>query len=191
MKSKDTKEIYVAFLRGINVGGHHKVPMAELRKVLEGLQFRNVVTLLNSGNIIFGSLSEDPECLEERISEHLEKTFGFPIPTVVKRSETIKELTGNNPFKDIVLTKDIRLYVTFLRNDVEIEIKFPWACDDNSFKILDKTGKIILSVLDLSISGTPKAMEVLEKYFGNDITTRNWNTVERIAIKLKDNNSEK
>ena len=44
---------YVALLRGINVGGHHKVPMAELRKELENLGFTNIVTILNSGNVIF------------------------------------------------------------------------------------------------------------------------------------------
>lgn len=44
---------YVAFLRGINVSGHHKVPMADLRKEMEKLNFEKVITILNSGNIIF------------------------------------------------------------------------------------------------------------------------------------------
>jgi len=57
------KEKYVAFLRGINVGGHHKVPMADLRKELEKLGFENVMTLLNSGNIIFEVISDYEENL--------------------------------------------------------------------------------------------------------------------------------
>ena len=180
MKSIEVKEKYVAFLRGINVGGHHKVPMADLRKELEKLGFENVTTLLNSGNIIFEAISDNEENLEKKISAHLEKSFGFPIPTIVRKSEMIYELLNNNPFKDVQLTKDIRLYVSFLQENVQTELKLPWTSSDNSYKIIGKIGKNILSVLDLSVSKTPKAMEDLERYFGKNITTRNWNTIKRI-----------
>jgi uncharacterized protein (DUF1697 family) len=55
---------YVAFLRGINVGGHHKVPMADLRKELGKLDFKNSVTLLNSGNIKFETIPDKLESLK-------------------------------------------------------------------------------------------------------------------------------
>ena len=177
-------EKYVAFLRGINVGGHHKVPMAELRKELESIGFENVVTLLNSGNIIFESINDNIENLEKIISEHLEKSFGFPIPTLIRKSKIIYELSNNNPFRDIKLTKDIRLYVSFLRKNNTTKFKIPYESQDKSYKIIGISDKIILSILDLSISKTPKAMSVLDKYFGKDITTRNWNTIERIVKKL-------
>ena len=187
MKSKKVKEKYVAFLRGINVGGHHKVPMVQLREEMEKLNFENVVTLLNSGNIIFDAIADESERLEKIISEHLEKAFGFPIPTILRRSEMIYKLMSNNPFKDIILTKDIRLYVSFLRKDTESVLQLPWTNDDNSFKIIDKIDGTIVSVLDLSVSKTIKGMEVLERNFGKDITTRNWNTINRVAKKLEAN----
>jgi len=176
---------YVAFLRGINVGGHHKVPMAELKKELQKLELENIVTLLNSGNIIFDSAGESLSSLEKKVSEHLEKSFGFSIPTIIRKSELIYELLSKNPFKDVKLTKDIRLYVSFLRKNDNTKLKLPWISSDNSYKVIGKSDKTILSVLDLSISRTPKAMETLEKNFGKDITTRNWNTIERIGKKLK------
>ncbi len=176
---KKVKEKHVAFLRGINVGGHHKVPMAELRKEMEKLNFENVVTLLNSGNIVFDAVDADIESLEKTISEHLEKTFGFPIPTIIRKSKTIYGLLDNNPFTDIILTKDIRLYVSFLRNETETELQLPWTSDDKSFKIIGINNKTILSVLDVSISKT-----ALARSFGTDITTRNWNTIQRIEKKL-------
>ncbi len=179
------KEKYVAFLRGINVGGHHKVPMADLRKEIEKLGFENVTTLLNSGNIIFEAISDNEETLEKKISAHLEKSFGFPIPTVIRKSEMIYELLKSNPFKDVKLTKDIRLYISFLQENVQTKLKLPWTSSDNSYKIIGKIGKNILSVLDISISKTPKAMEDLERYFGKNITTRNWNTIKRIEKKFK------
>ena len=185
MKSKKVKETYVAFLRGINVGGHHKVPMVELHKEMKKLNFEKVVTILNSGNIVFDAIADDLENLEKTISEHLEKAFGFPIPIILRKSEMIYRLLSSNPFKNILLTKDIRLYVSFLRKDNETDLPLPWTNDDNSFKIIDIRDKTILSVLDLSVSKTPKGMEALERSFGTDITTRNWNTIKRIEKKLE------
>ncbi|WP_108807607.1 DUF1697 domain-containing protein [Aquimarina spinulae] len=178
---------YVAFLRGINVSGHHKVPMADLRKEIEKLNFEKVITILNSGNIIFDSAKDDVKSLEKMVSDHLEKTFGFPIPTIIRKSETIYHLLDKDPFKDILLTKDIRLYVSFLKEDVKTDLQLPWTNDNNAFKIIDKIDKTIISVLDLSVTKTPKGMEALERYFGKQITTRNWNTIKRIEKKLEIN----
>lgn len=178
---------YVAFLRGINVSGHHKVPMADLRKEMEKLNFEKVITILNSGNIIFDSAKDDVKSLEKIVSDHLEKTFGFPIPTIIRKSETIYHLLDKDPFKDILLTKDIRLYVSFLQEDVKTDLQLPWVNDNNAFKIIGKIDKAIISVLDLSITKTPKGMEALERYFGKQITTRNWNTIKRIEKKLEIN----
>jgi uncharacterized protein (DUF1697 family) len=184
MNSKKIAEKYVAFLRGINVGGHHKVPMADLRKELEKFDLENVVTLLNSGNVIFNSIADNPKSIENMISRNLEKAFGFPIPTIIRNSRTIYQLVDDSPFKDVRITKDIRLYVSFLRKSTQTDLELPWASSDNSFKIIEKRDNAILSVLDLSVSKTPHAMKVVEKYFGTDITTRNWKTIERIANKL-------
>lgn len=179
-----SREQYVAFLRGINVGGHHKLPMADLKKELEKLGFENAVTLLNSGNVVFDSVKDTVKNIEEKISAHLEKTFGFPVPTLVRKAEAITELLENNPFEKITLTKDIRRYVSLLRADDVAGLRLPWKSPDDSFEILEIRSKIIISVLDLSINKTPKAMEALEKFYGKDITTRNWNTIERIGKKL-------
>jgi uncharacterized protein (DUF1697 family) len=184
MNATASKKTYIAFLRGINVGGHHKVPMADLRNKLEKLGFENVVTLLNSGNVIFDSTDDEIDTLERILSEHLEKSYGFPVPTILRTSEMICELLENNPFKTISVTKDTRLYISFLREHRQTELKIPWESQDKSFKIIDIKEKILCSVLDLSVSKTPKAMEVLERYFGKDITTRNWNTIEQIGKKI-------
>lgn len=172
---------YISLLRGINVGGHHKVPMAELRKEMTKLGFENVNTLLNSGNVIFdASLGQDEE-FEEVIANHLEKIFGFPIPVLIRKSEVIIALIKNNPFKQIEVTKDTRLYISFLKEKPEINLIFPWTSNDGSYQILEIRGRTICSVLDLAVTQTPKGMDALELLFGKNITTRNWNTINRIA----------
>lgn len=187
MKQKREKGNYVAFLRGINVGGHHKVPMADLRKEFEHLGCENLVTILNSGNVIFDAQVSNLKTIEQKIEVHLEKFFGFPIPTIVRRSSAMVDLYHSEPFKDMVLTKDIRQYISFLKKDVEVGLALPWTSPDQSYTILSKADGNILSVLDLSVSKTPKAMEALEKNFGKQITTRNWNTIIRIEKKIVDN----
>lgn len=180
----DKTKRYVAFLRGINVGGHHKVPMVELRKMLEQLKMQNVMTLLNSGNIIFESRNTDPGELESLISQQLENTFGFPVPTLVRSAADITRLHADAPFRDIAVTPEVRLYISFLKERRPLDIELPWNSDDGSFRIIDDQGRAVLSVLDLSKSKTPKAMEALEKFYGKDITTRNWKTIERIVARL-------
>lgn len=184
MNSKKERERYVAFLRGINVGGHHKIPMVDLRKELEELGFTNVVTLLNSGNVIFDSVTNDKERLEKMISENLKTTFGFPVPAIIRKAETIYQMFNSAPFQNIKMTKDIRLYVSFLKDNTQSNLELPWASHDNSYKLIGIRDKAIFSILDLSVSKTPKAMGALEKFFGTDITTRNWKTMERIIKKL-------
>ena len=182
----NNKQTYVALLRGINVGGHHKVPMATLRNEMESLGFSNVVTLLNSGNIIFDSADADVKQLENNIAQHLEKVFGFIIPVWVIKGEDIATLIQMGPFEKVDVTKDTRLYVSFLKEPLSIELSLPWKSEDQSYVIIDAKDKIICSVLDLSVGTTVKGMDILEKLFGSAITTRNWNTILRIGDKIKD-----
>lgn len=120
------------------------------------------------------------------MAAHLERAFGFPIPTIIRKAEMINRWLEDDPFKEVILTKDIRLYVTFLKEDKEFDFQLPWTSEDQSYKIISKQEKNILSILDLTISKTPKAMLILEKSVGKDITTRNWNTIIRLGKKLAD-----
>lgn len=180
----DKKQTYIALLRGINVGGHHQVPMVDLRNEMGKMGFKNVTTLLNSGNIIFDGTSTQGAKLEEEIATHLEKFFGFRIPVLIRKDEEIIELINANPFGDIEVTQDIRLYITFLKEIPENKLTLPWISEDRSYRIIDIRDRAICSVLDLSATKTPKGMDTLEQLFGKNITTRNWNTLDRIANKL-------
>lgn len=171
----------IGFLRGINVGGHHKVPMADLQIKLMELGCENVKTLLNSGNFVFSINEMNFQELEDKIEKHLFNAFGFPIPVILKYQSEITDLINMNPFEKIIIHKDIRLYVTFLKSTPEVELTIPYISKDNAFQIISVQNKIILSVLDLSVTKTTKGMDDLEKLFGKNITTRNWNTIVKIS----------
>ncbi len=168
------------FLRGINVGGHHKVPMAELRNKLTEIGCLNVRTLLNTGNFVFDTNQTNIQDLENKMEEYLSNSFGFPIPAIIRTRKEISDLVAENPFEKIEVHKDIRLYVSFLKDAPKAELTIPYVSDDKTYQIISVKEKIILSVLDLSTTNTPKGMDVLEKLYGKNITTRNWNTVKKV-----------
>ena len=175
------KQKYVALLRGINVGGHHKVPMAELKKEFQAMGFAGIQTLLNSGNVIFNGDPGKEESLEKMVADHLSQSFGFPIPVLIRKVADIKNTINAAPFHGIEVHKDIRLYVTFFKDIPAKTMDFPWKSDDGSFQILSVKDSMVYSVLDVSQTKSNEAMNVLEKYFGKQITTRNWNTLLKIV----------
>lgn len=172
---------YVLLLRGINVGGN-MVKMARLKQMLEELGYQQVVTLLNSGNVVFTTEKRSSKALRTEIENKLEETFGFPVHTILLSHTAITALVSSDPFNAIPVTKDTRLYVTFLSEKPSSTLKLPYTSEDNSFRILSVTSSEICSVLDLSLGkGTTDAMQILERAFGRQITTRNWNTIQKIA----------
>ncbi len=183
--SSPNNSTYVALLRGINVGGNKKVPMAELKKTLEKLGFKNVRTLLASGNVVFEAASDNTGELLKTITTALEKKFKFSIPVILLPFSGIEKIIELEPFKKIKLTPETRLYVTFLSEKTKSKLPLPYHSPDDSFQILSMNDRAIFSVLDLSKTQTPDVMNILEKEFGKNITTRNWNTVEKIGRTLE------
>jgi uncharacterized protein (DUF1697 family) len=171
---------YVAFLRGINLG-KRTIKMEELRKSFESLGFTQVKTVLASGNVLFESVEKDPYKLAGMIEEKLQDRFGFAVGTIVWPIEKIKQLIDANPFKNIRITPDMRLYVTFLTGEPEGKIKIPYASAEGDFKILTIINNAVCSVLTISPTRkTVDLMAILEKEYGKKVTTRNWNTIQKL-----------
>lgn len=180
--NQTTRHQYVAFLRGINVGGHALIKMAALRTAFEQMGFKNVRTLLASGNVLFESEGSDKKALAKEIESGLKKSFKRAISVILRGLDDLKKLQSAEPFKGIEVTPHTRLYVTFLSEKARPRtITIPYTTPQQEFSILRSTPTEVLSVLDLSKgNGTTDIMNILEKEFGSNITTRNWNTVLRV-----------
>ncbi len=171
---------YIAFLRGINVGGNKKVPMAELKNLMEKIGFRNVRTILATGNVIFDSQKKNPSAIKEAIEKKLHETFGFQIKTLLYSMLDIKKLVDSDPFNRIKATKETRLYITFLSQKPKSTFKAPYLSPDKLFRILKITDIALFSVLLAKDARSVDAMNFIDKEFGKDVTTRNWNTITKI-----------
>lgn len=172
---------YVAFLRGINVGGRKPVKMEQLKKTFAAMGFANVKTLLASGNVLFEAPRTDESALTQKIEKTLEETFGHEIGVLIRTIEGVKNLADRGPFAGVEVTPQTRLYVTFLSEKPESNLKIPYESPDRNFRILQVTTGEVLSVLTVTPnSRSVDLMAVLEKEFGRKVTTRNWNTIEKI-----------
>lgn len=171
--------IYVALLRGINVGGSSVISMAELRKAFEELGFRDVKTVLASGNVLFETSASDPAELVRNIERGLAGVLGRDVPTIVRTLEDLRTLRESNPFAGIEASSGRRRFVTFLADTPARPPEL--ATSREGFAILAYRDGMICSVLDEKPGvGAVKLMSGLEKEFGSRLTTRSWETIEKI-----------
>lgn len=91
---------YIALLKGINVGGHKKIPMAELRSVLTNIGLDKVQTYIQSGNVIFQSSINNLELLEKDIQNSILDHFSFEVPVIVKTMDDLSRILKKCPFSE-------------------------------------------------------------------------------------------
>ncbi len=174
---------YAALLRGI-APMNPNMRNDRLRSVLEGLGFKNVQTVISSGNVLFESPSDDPRALESVIEEAWPTKLGFNSTTIVRSQDELQKLVDDDPFKGIDDTPTSRLNVTFLKKPVKTTLKFPYHTEEKGYAVLGMIDQAVFTAIDLSGTKTPDVMAWLEKQFGKEITTRTWKTVHRILTKL-------
>jgi uncharacterized protein (DUF1697 family) len=171
--------VYIAMLRGINVGGHKKVPMKQLQQSVETLGFEQVKTYIQSGNLIFktkGSSSDICRKIERMILDD----FGFEVPVVCRTPAEMLATIKNNPFsmeKGFDLAK---LFVAFLSGSPEaVALK---KLDPLVTK-LDRyhcCGKEVYLYCPSGASETKLTNNAIEKALLLRATSRNWNTVNKL-----------
>lgn len=171
----------VAFLRGINVGGHKKISMADLKKAFESLGFRNVRTVLASGNVVFEARGKD-RALADTIAARLEQVFGFPVNVVLRTLKELRAIIDSDPFKGAPSGPDAKLYVTFLAQKTPGRSRLCLPEGAKGVRIVRVAPGEVFSVIRLSAdAGTPDLMAFLESAFGKEVTTRNWQTVLKLT----------
>ncbi len=91
---------YIVLLRGINVGGHKKLPMVELRELLSNSGFESVRTYIQSGNVILESDEESFQNIEDIIQKAIFNHFGFEVSILVRTRQELQAIIDNCPFSE-------------------------------------------------------------------------------------------
>ncbi|MGW7056236.1 DUF1697 domain-containing protein [Streptomyces sp. NPDC054887] len=174
---------YAALLRGINVSGHKKVPMAELREVLTGLGHRDVRTYLQSGNAVFTTDADAPEDeLAAALEQAVQARFGFSVDCLVRSGAYLAAVADACPFPAAEL-EGRQLHVTYFSRPVTPD-RFasvdPATFHPEEFRLGDRA----LYLYAPNGLGRSKLAEALAKpalLKGVTGTTRNWNTVVKLV----------
>ena len=180
-----TSATFAAFLLGINIGKYKRVPMHELKAMCVGMGFKNVRTLLASGNLVFDAPNRTCNELVRELEAQLKATFGFEVAVIVRALGDLQKMIDAEPFKNVEPTKNTRLYVTFYTEEPKTKISAGLVQDGkgHSFRILAVSEGMVLSTVELGTTGTLDVMNILSKMLGKKITTRNWNTIEKLVRK--------
>lgn len=174
-------QTYISMLRGINVSGRNMIKMDALRALYESLDFKNVKTYIQSGNVVFNTKIKNPLELEKKIATQIKKEFGFDIPVTVKETKELTTVFNQNPF--IIKRKEdiTKLHVTFLSQEPEEaaidKIKEGQYAEDE-FIIIDK---VVYLFCPNGYGNTKLTNTFFENKFKLTATTRNWKTITELV----------
>lgn len=170
---------YAAFLRGISPLNPN-MKNERLREVFERAGMENVQTVITSGNVLFESATKDTGKLEALIEKALPEQLGFSSTTIILSEADLKQVDAHNAFKQEKEAKNIRLIVAFTKKPERVRDDAPHQADEKGFGILGVYDRAIYCRVDLNAAKTPELMRWLEQAYSKALTTRNWNTIERI-----------
>lgn len=166
---------YAAFLRGVTP---MNAKMPELKKAFEAAGFADVRTVLSSGNVIFGAPAAPESALERTAEAAMRKRLGSAFPTIVRPIEALRRMLASDPYAELRVAPGAKRVVTFLRGKPRARLELPIELDGAC--ILRMKGGTVFSAYVPSPRG-PVFMSLIEKTFGKEVTTRTWDTVEKVA----------
>ncbi len=178
---------FISMLRGINVSGQNKIRMPELKRLYESLNLANVVTYIQSGNVLFDCAEQDPAPLARAIEAKIAKSFGTPVRVLLRDKNRFQQIIDNNPFVNQRNEKPEKLHVTFLSDSpsgpvlsnlpVPEDTKRSRAGNDDEFLVYAKE---IYLFCPNGYGRTKYSNNFFERKLSVSATTRNWRTVNTL-----------
>lgn len=171
--------LYVALLRGINVGGKNRLPMAQLRSLVEASGGESVATYIQSGNVVFRS-DKNIAQLESELEQAIEKTFDLSIPVLVRSADKWSRYLDQNPFP---------AHSAKTPNWVQICLSKKTPAEDAQTGIADRAtrGELVKRAGDAIWIWFPEGIgrskltpAVLDRCCGSPVTARNFKTVQKL-----------
>lgn len=166
--------MYVALLRGINVGGNRKLPMADLREIFRAAGATDVATYIQSGNVLFNAGGTAVEAIVSGVEAGIVDRFGFEVPLVVRSRDEMRAIVERHPYSELLDVKNA-CHVVFLRRDPVDPARLDpdWARPDR-FTV---HGRDVYLALVGGVAGTKLTNAYFDRATGTVSTARNWRTV--------------
>jgi uncharacterized protein (DUF1697 family) len=177
---------YAAFIRGIGPGDPAK-SNASLCRVFESLDYSNVRGFISSGNILFETAVKDTDRLEDAIEKALTEHLGFAAMVIVRSKTDLEKFVATQPFGTKEHSRTNYQTVTFRKSKrAEQGVELPKTPLGKSFRLLsyDANIRAVCGITDTTVGKTPDFMVWLERQYGKNITTRTYNTIQRVLAKM-------
>ena len=168
---------FVSLFRGINVGGHQAVRMDELKDLHASLGLKDVVTYIQSGNVVFTSDNADLAQLPSQIEDGFAQKFGFRVKVMVRTSAQLREIIENNPFQNQPTKESKWMLVLFLATRPEStaleDFKKTYVGPEELYLI----GQELYIYYPNGVGRSKLPLTLIEKKLKTLGTGRNWNTI--------------
>lgn len=178
-------ETYVALLRGINVGGHNRVSMTDLRGLLGRLGFTDVRSLLQSGNLVLRAGARPVAEMERRFEAEAQKHLGLGAAFFVRTAQEWDAVVASNPFPEAAERDPSHLAVVFLRTQ-------PAAGDVDALRqaikgreLVRPDGRQLYAFYPDGMGRSRLTNDLIERKLAGQGTARNWNTILKVQALAK------
>ena len=171
---------YVALLRGINLGGANQMKMDDLKAVFSELDFKNVKSYINSGNLAFDTTKTSEPKLIDKIEAAVENKFGRRVHVMIREQKDIERLLQNNPF-DGQFESHKHMHVLFLKEPMPAEKEKLLRVSALPGEQYEVRGREVFNLLPNGVAGSLLTKGFFEKKPVVPYTGRNWRTVEALS----------
>ncbi|MGB1249395.1 MAG: DUF1697 domain-containing protein [Candidatus Promineifilaceae bacterium] len=171
---------YISLLRGINVGGHKKIKMADLRALYATLDVTNVRSYIQSGNVVFDSAEQNRQILASQIETAIEGAYGFYVPVLLRTADELAQLIEQNPLLSFTDGDGKNHYVLFLGNllnETQLAKLGTSIEGKEQFVVL---GDAILIYYPNGAGRSKLSTNYFERKLGISGTMRNWRSVNKL-----------
>ncbi len=173
--------VCVAFLRAVNVGGTGKVAMAELKALAEDIGLAAPKTLLQSGNLVFEAGSKSPTAIEKLLEHEIAKRLAVETDIMVRTARELTAVMAHNPFAKQAKSDPARLHVHFLKTPAGPAAVASLSGAIKGREIVKGSGGEIFIYYPDGAGNSKLTNAVIERHLGARGTSRNWNTINKLA----------
>src|SRR5579864_178172 len=172
--------IYIALLRGINIGPHKRMKMEKLRASCEGLGFDKVQTFIQSGNVVFQAAKLASTTASKKLEHRILKDFGFSVDVISRTREEMGKIIQNNPWAKERGIDPAKLHVAFLSDVPSAEAAKKLESLTIKPDKVHTADREIYFYFPNGVSGKRLWKHPLDRVLAIPVTMRNWNTVNSL-----------
>lgn len=172
--------VFISLLKGVNLAGHRKVKMEDLRALYESLGFENVQTYINSGNVIFRTSSRNAGKLRSRIEDAIEHACGFRTQVMLRTPAEVREVIARSPFAARKGIDGSKLAVHFLADELSTSARQQLLAMDFGPEELHVEAWELHVYYTNGMARPRLSMAQVERMMKTVSTARNWNTVRKL-----------